>query len=47
MCGKNQTASKKPLTERNAVDSQLGLHIFNLAQGIHKANNANQTNLFE
>tara|TARA_R110002126_G_C10215251_1_gene478439 strand:+ start:37 stop:627 length:591 start_codon:yes stop_codon:yes gene_type:complete len=47
MNGKNQTASKIPLSERNAVDSKLGLHIFNLAQGIHKSNNANQTNLFE
>jgi DNA (cytosine-5)-methyltransferase 1 len=29
MCGKNQTAHKKPLLERNMVDPKLGLHIFN------------------
>ena len=31
MCGKNQRAHKIPLEERNAVDSDLGLHIFNMA----------------
>lgn len=31
MCGKNQKAYKKTLTERNAVNSDLGLHIFNAA----------------
>ena len=46
MCGKNQTASKKTKAERNATNSELGLHIFNLAQGIHKANNEQQTTLF-
>lgn len=30
MCGKNQKASKKPLIERNAVNSELGLHIFKM-----------------
>lgn len=34
MCGKNQKASKKHITERNAVNSELGLHIFNAAKGI-------------
>ena len=28
-----QKASKKRLEERNAVDSKLGLHIFNCAYG--------------
>lgn len=31
MCGKNQKASKKPLIERNALNSKLGLHIFKSA----------------
>jgi len=46
MCGKNQTASKKTKAERNATNSDLGLHIFECAKGIYKANNANQTELF-
>ena len=31
MCGKNQKAHNKPIEERNAVDSKLGLYIFNEA----------------
>jgi DNA (cytosine-5)-methyltransferase 1 len=31
---------------RNLVDYEAGLTIFNTAQGIHKANNSNQTELF-
>lgn len=31
MCGKNQKANNKPLEERNAVKSELGLHIFEVA----------------
>ena len=31
MCGKNQKAHNKPLEERNAVDSKLGLYIFECA----------------
>ena len=34
MNGKNQTASKKSKEERNAVNSDLGLHILNTARGI-------------
>ena len=32
---------------QNLVDYEIGLHIFNLAKGIHTANNSNQTNLFD
>tara|TARA_R100001443_G_C3295755_1_gene163980 strand:+ start:128 stop:730 length:603 start_codon:yes stop_codon:yes gene_type:complete len=39
-------AHKKPLAERNMVNANLGLHILERAQGIIKANNANQTELF-
>ena len=31
MCGKNQKAHDKPIEERNAVNSKLGLHIFKCA----------------
>ena len=31
MCGKNQKASKKKLEERNMVNPELGLHIFEMA----------------
>ncbi len=31
MCGKNQKAHDKPLEERNAVNSKLGLHVLNCA----------------
>ncbi len=47
MCGKNQTASKKHITERNAVNSELGLHILNCAMNVISANNAPQIGLFE
>lgn len=33
MCGKNQKAHNKHITERNAVNSDLGLHILNCALG--------------
>jgi DNA (cytosine-5)-methyltransferase 1 len=46
MCGKNQKASKKHITERNAVNSELGLHIFNIARGIYDHYNREQTRLF-
>lgn len=39
-------ACKKPLEERNAVNSELGLHILNRALGIIESNNINQTELF-
>ena len=39
-------AHKKPLAERNMVNANLGLHILERAQGIIKANNAKQTELF-
>ena len=32
---------------RNLVHFETGEHIFNLAKGIHKANNSEQTNLFD
>src|SRR3990167_857240 len=31
MCGKNQKGHNKPIEERNAVNSELGLHIFQCA----------------
>lgn len=46
MCGKNQKASKKPLTERNAVNSELGLHILNCARNIITKTNTEQTELW-
>tara|TARA_R100000406_G_scaffold48677_1_gene32758 strand:- start:223 stop:813 length:591 start_codon:yes stop_codon:yes gene_type:complete len=46
MCGKNQTANKKPLTERNAVNENLGLHILDCAIKIIKHNKREQTKLF-
>ena len=46
MNGKNQTASKKPLTERNAVNSNLGLHILDCALEIIKHKKRKQTELF-
>jgi len=33
MCGKNQKANKKPPGERNVVNFELGLHVFNSALG--------------
>ena len=46
MCGKNQTANKKHITERNAVNSDLGKHIFDIARGIYNHYNREQTKLF-
>lgn len=46
MCGQNQTASKKTWAERQATNSDLGKHIFDLARGIYKSNNVNQQTLF-
>jgi DNA (cytosine-5)-methyltransferase 1 len=42
MCGKNQTASKKTKEERNAVNSDLGLHILNAALFINQKSNTKQ-----
>ena len=39
-------ASKKPLEERNAVNSELGLHILNSALGIIKQNKIDQNKFF-
>jgi DNA (cytosine-5)-methyltransferase 1 len=47
MCGKNQTASKKHITDRNAVNSELGLHILNCAMNVITSNNAEQIGLFK
>lgn len=44
--GTSRHAHKKKLENRNQVNSDLGLHVLNLAQGIHKSNNAKQTELF-
>ena len=46
MNGKNQTASKKTKEERNAVNSDLGLHILNTALGIINKSDTKQINLF-
>lgn len=46
MCGKNQKASKKHITERNAVNSELGKHIFDIARGIYNHYNNEQQRLF-
>ena len=40
------TAIKKTLEERNAVNSELGLHILNEALGIIKENEVEQHKLF-
>jgi DNA (cytosine-5)-methyltransferase 1 len=45
MNGKNQTASKKTKEERNAVNSDLGKHIFQIALGLQKENKTNQLEL--
>jgi DNA (cytosine-5)-methyltransferase 1 len=47
MNGKNQTASKKSKEQRNAVNSDLGLHILNTAIGIIKKSNTNQKSIFD
>ena len=44
--GHPNRANKKPLEERNAVNSELGLHILNRALGIIESKNINQTKLF-
>jgi DNA (cytosine-5)-methyltransferase 1 len=46
MCGKNQTANLKSKEERNATNSDLGLHIFETAQGIIRKQDINQGELF-
>lgn len=47
MCGKNQKAHNKPLTERNAVNSDLGNHVVNCARGIIKEANYKTGELFK
>lgn len=37
---------RKDKIARNLVDYEVGKHIFDIARGIYKANNANQTELF-
>jgi len=44
--GHPNRANKKPLEERNAVNSKLGLHILNRALDIVNNENVNQTQLF-
>ena len=44
--GHPNRAIKKPLEERNAVNSELGLHILNQALGIIKENEVEQNKLF-
>ena len=44
--GHPNRAIKKPLEQRNAVNSELGLHILNQAIGIIKQYNNKQTKLF-
>ena len=44
--GHPNRANKKPLEERNAVNSELGLHILNRALGIIESNNIKQTKPF-
>ncbi|MBE9490827.1 MAG: DNA cytosine methyltransferase [Bacteroidetes bacterium] len=46
MNGKRQSAGKKTKEERNAVNSELGLHILNTARGIIIDNNIEQGKLF-
>ena len=46
MCGKNQTAGKKHITERNAVNPELGLHVLNCAMGIHTKKKVKQAELW-
>jgi DNA (cytosine-5)-methyltransferase 1 len=45
MCGKNQSASKKPLTERNKVDANIGLDILNTVEKLFNAKNLRQTTI--
>ena len=44
---KCNTAYKIPLTERKAVNNELGLHILNCANNIYKKNNYIQKGLFK
>ena len=44
--GHHNRANKKPLEERNAVNSELGLHVLNSALGIIKQNEIKQNELF-
>jgi len=44
--GHPNRANKKPLEERNAVNSELGLHILYQALGIIKSNSVEQNKLF-
>lgn len=46
MCGKNQTASKKTKEQRNAVNSDLGLHILEAALGVMRKSDVRQAELF-
>lgn len=47
MCGKNQKAHKKPIEERNAVNSELGLYILDCARGIIRKKNEKQLEIFD
>ena len=44
--GTDKHAAKKKIEERNQVNSELGLHVLNIAQGIYKQNNTKQKSLF-
>ena len=44
---KSNIAYNKTLAERNAVNSELGLHILNNAKEIYKQNNVKQIGLFQ
>lgn len=44
--GTNKHAHSKKLEDRNAVNSELGLHILNCANNIYKSNNEKQIGLF-
>lgn len=46
MNGKVQKANKKHITERNAVNAELGLHVLNSAMGIHKQRSFKTGTLF-
>jgi hypothetical protein len=45
--GKKNHAHSKKLEDRNAVNSELGLHILNCANNTFKQNKLNQIGLFE
>jgi DNA (cytosine-5)-methyltransferase 1 len=44
--GKKNHAHSKKLEDRNAVNSELGLHILNCANGSYNANQVNQVGMF-